>query len=168
MTLKKSQKDWVGLRGMLPVLSAFILMLFVYLPFHIPLVESFIPHLTLIAIYYWSVFRPDLMPVWAVFVIGVLQDVISGGPLGMTALLLIFVRQLVTLQGRKFLERDFLFNWLIFSFIAAAFGVSAWILASFYLGTSSLFFSILGQTFLTIAIFPLLYWILGGIRKRLW
>lgn len=40
------------------------------------------PLLALMPIYYWCLVRPDLMnPVW-VFIIGVVQDVLSGGPPG--------------------------------------------------------------------------------------
>jgi rod shape-determining protein MreD len=43
------------------------------------------PLLALMPIYFWCLVRPDLMsPVWA-FVIGVLQDLMSGGPPGIWA-----------------------------------------------------------------------------------
>lgn len=166
MTLKMPKKNEASLRGALPFLSVFFLMLLVFLP--LPFFANLIPHLTLIGVYYWSVFRPGLMPIWLVFIIGVLQDVLSGGPLGMTALLLIMVRLLVSLQGRKFLERDFLFSWLIFGFVAIVFGLCAWMLASFYNKMPSGTLESLGQVILTIAIFPPLYWMLGAVRKRLW
>lgn len=166
MNLKKAKKNELGLRGALPFLSVFFLMIFIFLP--LPFFANLVPHLTLIGVYYWSVFRPELMPISLIFVIGVLQDILSGGPLGMTALLLILVGLLVTLQGRKFLERDFMFNWLIFSFVSVSYGLSAWILASLYHKMPSAMLESLGQVILTIAIFPPLYWMLGGIRKRLW
>lgn len=43
------------------------------------------PLLALMPIYFWTLVRPDLMsPVW-VFVIGVVQDVLTGGPPGIWA-----------------------------------------------------------------------------------
>lgn len=165
MNLKENKKSEVGLRGALPFLSVLFLMIFLFMP--LPFFANIVPYLTLIGVYYWSVFRPVLMPIWLVFVIGILQDVLSGGLLGITALLLILVRLLVSLQGRKFLERDFMFNWLIFTFVSVAFGLSAWVLASFYHKIPSGTFESFGQVILTIALFPPLYWMLGAIRRRL-
>ena len=43
------------------------------------------PLLALACVYYWVLVRPDLMPPVAVFLIGFLEDVVSGGPPGLWA-----------------------------------------------------------------------------------
>jgi rod shape-determining protein MreD len=43
------------------------------------------PALALAAMYYWVLVRPDLMPPVAVFVIGLFEDLLSGGPPGLWA-----------------------------------------------------------------------------------
>jgi rod shape-determining protein MreD len=43
------------------------------------------PALALAAIYFWVLVRPDLMPPAAVFAIGLLEDLLSGGPPGLWA-----------------------------------------------------------------------------------
>ncbi len=40
------------------------------------------PLLALMPVYFWCLVRPDLMPVWAAFFIGVGEDLLSGGPPG--------------------------------------------------------------------------------------
>jgi rod shape-determining protein MreD len=40
------------------------------------------PVLALMPVYYWCLVRPDLMPPFAVLIIGVLQDLLSGSPPG--------------------------------------------------------------------------------------
>jgi rod shape-determining protein MreD len=40
------------------------------------------PLLALMPVYFWCLVRPDLMPVWAAFFIGVTEDLLSGGPPG--------------------------------------------------------------------------------------
>jgi len=43
------------------------------------------PVLALAAVYFWVLVRPDLMPPFAVLVIGLLEDLLSGGPPGLWA-----------------------------------------------------------------------------------
>lgn len=166
MLIKDKNKE-IGLRWILPFLSALLLLVVMVLPFKIAYFDNLMPFLTLIAVYYWSVFKPHLMPTSAVFVIGLLQDILSGGPLGMMALLLVLVRVFVLNQGRNFLERDFLFNWLVFVVLSLVFGLANWAVASYYLRDAQNFWNTLGQSILTIAIFPAVIWLLGLIRTRL-
>ncbi|WP_138380535.1 rod shape-determining protein MreD [Luteithermobacter gelatinilyticus] len=167
MAIADQNKTGVGLRGILPVGTVLLLAIVMVLPYKIPYFVNLMPFLTLIAVYYWTVVRPELLPVSAVFLVGLVQDILSGGPLGMMALLLLLVRQFVLLQGRNFLERDFLFNWLIFMLISLAFGAVSWALASLYYKAVLNFWNALGQSLLTIALFPVITWVLGGVRKRL-
>jgi rod shape-determining protein MreD len=44
------------------------------------------PMLGLMPIYFWCLVRPDLMPPFAVFIVGVLQDLLGGGPAGVWTL----------------------------------------------------------------------------------
>ncbi len=43
------------------------------------------PLLVLMPVYYWAIVRPDLMSPFWIFVLGVLQDLFSGGPPGVWA-----------------------------------------------------------------------------------
>jgi rod shape-determining protein MreD len=71
--------------SLLPCLSAVLLMLLVNLP--VPLTGGLLPAplLALTAVYFWALVRPDLMPPFAVLVIGLLEDLFSGGPPGVWA-----------------------------------------------------------------------------------
>ncbi|WP_417319468.1 rod shape-determining protein MreD [Emcibacter sp.] len=161
------KKNEIGFRGLMPFLLSLLLAIITVLPYKIPYFGNLMPFLTLIAVYYWTVVRPELLPVSAVFIIGLLQDILGGGPLGMMALLLLLVRQFVLLQGRNFLERDFLFNWLIFVIISLVFGFSSWAVASIYYKTVLNYWHAVGQSLLTIAMFPVITWGFGKVRKRL-
>lgn len=43
------------------------------------------PLFGLMAVYFWGLLRPDLMPPWAAFLVGICEDVLSGGPPGVWA-----------------------------------------------------------------------------------
>src|SRR5437773_7376015 len=47
-----------------------------------------LPALVLIPVYYWLVFRPDWLPLWSLFVIGLFYDALMGTELGISSLLL--------------------------------------------------------------------------------
>ena len=69
----------------IPVLLSFLGVIVTNLPFSI--LGSWIPSpmYALMPIYYWCLVRPDLMsPMW-VFLIGVIHDMLSGGPPGIWA-----------------------------------------------------------------------------------
>jgi len=156
-----------GFRGLLPFVTTLGLVLLMQLQYRLSFLDDLFPFLSLVGVYYWSIFKPRLMPVSVVFLLGLLQDILSGGPIGMMALLFILVRLFVIRQGRRFLEREFLFNWLVFIMVSPAFGLATWAIASLYLKESQNIWNIFGQSILTIVIFPLVTSALGWVRYLL-
>jgi rod shape-determining protein MreD len=71
--------------ALLPVGSAVLLTLLVNIPLSLAYGLFPAPMLALAAIYFWALVRPDLMPPAAVLVIGLLEDLLSGGPPGLWA-----------------------------------------------------------------------------------
>jgi len=167
MAISDRHQTGEGLKGILPFLTALFFAVFSVMPIEVPLAGKMAPFLTMIAVYYWTVFKPDLMPPVAVFTVGLIQDILGGGPLGMMAFLLLAVRQFIMFQGRAFLERDFLFNWMIFVIFALVFGVAYWGLTSFYVRELVNFWNALGQSTLTIIFFPAVVWLLRFVLSQL-
>ena len=62
------------LRCMTPFVITLLLALMPMLPLHLPHETDLVPAFTLMAVFYWTVYRPDLMPASAVFAIGIIQD----------------------------------------------------------------------------------------------
>lgn len=87
----------------------------------------------LMALYYWSLFRPTLLPLWLVFVAGLGFDLMGGSVLGVYALLFMAVRVFVTRQRRYLIGQTFLMIWLGYALLAGVFVVLQW-------GMYSLFF----------------------------
>ena len=63
-----------GLRGLCPFVLTIGLVLVSVLPILAPGTGPITPALTLMAVYFWSVHRPDLLPIAATFVVGVVQE----------------------------------------------------------------------------------------------
>ncbi|MCB9965517.1 MAG: hypothetical protein H6855_05500 [Rhodospirillales bacterium] len=67
---------------------------------------------TLGAIYYWSIYRPDLLPAWLLFLLGFLKDLLTGLPLtGLSALLFISVQIMVKPQRSFLAGQSFFMIW---------------------------------------------------------
>lgn len=84
------------------------------------------PFFILMAVYYWSVCRPTLIPPAAVFVIGVVVDVLSGLPVGLTAAILIVAQWLVRGQRRYLLGQSYAVLWTGFAITCAAAAFAQW------------------------------------------
>lgn len=167
MKISQTTEKTFGINIIFPSLSILLLMIIMVLPYKIQLISDIMPFLTLIGIYYWSVFKPGMMPVAVVFILGVMQDILLGSPIGLMPFLFIIVQQFVFFQGRQFLERDFIFNWVVFVMLVMGYGFLYWAITSLYYKTMLSYIDISGQVFLTIAFYPIITGLLGLIRKAI-
>ena len=107
------------------VLAMIFILSVVSVPY--PLAVFFQAPLLLMAIYYWSVYRPTLLPPWLVFAIGLLLDLITGMPyLGLSAILFLLGRIVVVDQRRFLTGQSFMVIWMGFAALAALFHIFQW------------------------------------------
>lgn len=165
VNISQNTETSVGIKMVIPFLSVLFLIIIMVLPYNMPLIGDIMPFLTLIGVYYWSVFKPELLPVGVVFVLGLLQDILLGSPLGLSSLLLVVVQQFIFFQGRQFLERDFLFNWFVFVMLVIGFGFLSWAITSLYFKVFLDYLGVIGQILLTIAFYPIITWVFGWMKK---
>lgn len=156
----------VGLRSLTPGLITVVLALLPAVPIRLPGDWSTMPALTLMSVYYWTIYRPDLLPPPAIFAIGVLEDLASGATLGGTALVLLGAYALVLNQRRLFLGKPFALTWVGFIMVAALAAFVSWGV------TSLLAFKFLraSEPMLrfgaTSTMFPLLVWFFIRTHRR--
>jgi rod shape-determining protein MreD len=149
-----------GARQLTPFGLTLLLSLIGVVPLHVLGLGAVAPVLPLIAIYHWALYRPHLMPAVAVFVIGLLQDTLTGTPIGGSAAVFVIVHGVVNTQRRFFFRKSFAIVWLGFALVSTGAFVVTWVLVSVFYGVlihpAALFF----QAFLTLGCFPLLSWAL--------
>ncbi len=156
-----------AVRGLTPFILTLALAMLTVVPLRIPDFAPVTPSLTVIAVYYWTIHRPDLLPLAAVFGVGLFQDALAGTPLGMTALVLILVQHVVISQRRFFHGKTFLVEWWGFMLIAPVAALASWLLASLYF-TSLVAVRPLGfQLLLSIALYPCLALLFSRIQHHL-
>ena len=93
----------------------------------VPGLNSMVPMFGLMGVFYWAIHRPDLFPLSAAFIIGLLYDLLSGGPPGMNTLLLVLAYWVLMTQRRFFLANRFIMLWWGFSLIAIGAGFVQWL-----------------------------------------
>jgi rod shape-determining protein MreD len=148
-------------RNISPVGLTIVLILINVIPTHIPGYAPIVPQLALMAVFHWTVFRPDLLPIWSIFIIGILQDSLSGAPMGLNTMVYLTIYGVILGQRRFFLGKTFWVEWLGFTIIAAGAAVQAWVLLSAYHVHLIAPGPALFQYFMTIGFYPILAWAMG-------
>ncbi|MCP4329329.1 MAG: rod shape-determining protein MreD [Alphaproteobacteria bacterium] len=123
------------------------------------------PQFGLIAVFYWAIHRPGVLPVVAVFVIGLIQDTLGGDPIGLNALIYLFAYSILRANGHRFEDKSFFVEWAAFAATAAAAVFLTWIVMSLraeaFLGLGPA----LTRFALDLAVYPIFAWIFGLIRR---
>lgn len=156
------------LRDAAPAVLTAVLVLIEVTPLGIPGLSPVAPSLAMIGVFHWAAFRPEIMPAWLAFLIGVLHDLASGAPLGLTGLVFILLQGVCASQRRWFLTTSFPIAWLLFALIAFGAGLVGWLLTCFYTLQLLDLLPVLMRALITIAFYPPLSWLLGRVEQRLW
>ena len=113
-------------RRLLPLLCTLAVVLVGVVPTRLPFATMVAPSLTLIAVYYWTIYRPDLLNGFFILVLGVLQDLLTGGAPGVTSFILLLTYLTVVSQRRFFYGKSFGVVWWGFMLIALGAAVIGW------------------------------------------
>ena len=143
-------------RQLVPCAVTIALAIVSVLPLHIPYFGSLAPSVSLIAVFYWTLYRPDLMPVWAVFVLGLVQDALLGLPIGVSACMLTAAHAFVATQRRFLIRKSFGVVWMSFKVVALGAFALGWALTCIYHEALLAPETILLQALVTFGVYPLL------------
>lgn len=124
-----------------------------------------VPSFPLILLFYWTVHRPDAFPRWLVFLMGLTQDVLSNGPLGLWALVYVCTYEGVYINRLFFIGRVAYSSVVGFAMAAGSAALFAWMLLAVYDWRVPAFLPVLGQTMVTILVYPAAAWILDRLNR---
>lgn len=152
-------------RNLAPFAVTVMLVLIGMIPIPAPAYTPVAPQLTLISVYYWTIHRPDLMRPGVAFLLGLLQDLLTGGPLGVNALMLVVAQWAVLNQRRVFLASSFALLWIGFALVMAGGVLVQWLAFSALNATVLPIRPALFQGLLTVAMFPAVGWLLIRMHR---
>lgn len=124
------------------------------------------PIIPLVVVYFWTIYGPDIMPSVSVFLIGLAQDLLTGGPLGLWAGVYLVVQLIVLSQRAYFAGREQKVVWLGFAMAAIAAGLLVWLIKSLMSGALLPVSGIVVQLAVTAAIYPVFAMVFGEFHRR--
>lgn len=152
-------------RRMTPIVLTVLASLLTVVPARVPALQPVVPLWPMMMVFHWSLYRPDLMPVTAVLLVGLLHDALIGAPIGLNALVFVMIHGIVDSQRRFFTRKPFGIIWLGFAAVSAAGLASAWLLGSIWnrhvLSPDALVF----QYLLTLGCFALVFRLMLGWQR---
>nr|WP_277348929.1 rod shape-determining protein MreD [Sneathiella limimaris] len=154
-------------RGSIPFLLSFLLILLSVVPIRISGYATVTPSFLMIAVFYWSLHRPYLLPAPMVFILGLLFDILTGTPMGLSSLTLLVVHGIAITQRQVFVGKAFILTWWGFLLVGAAIAILSWLLACIISFTFLPIIPVLVQYGLTVLIFPPVVWCFALVQGSL-
>jgi rod shape-determining protein MreD len=125
------------------------------------------PLLALVPVYFWCLVRPDLMTPAASFVIGLLEDMLSGGPPGIWTLSFVLTYALVARQRDSFASLSGLAAVVGFTSTAAVCCALAWITMAVINWNPPPLSPIVGELVMTVLFYAPTALLVGWLHRRL-
>lgn len=113
----KGMENALRLTVPLALLGLLFLLSVTALPYP-PAVGPIRPALILMAVYYWSIFRPTMMPPFLCFGTGLLLDIVLGLPMGVNAIVFTLVQWIVRDQRKFLMAQAYMTTWAVFVLVA--------------------------------------------------
>ena len=150
----------------LPALSVLLAVLATAVPWGLPADASFtLPLVVVMMVFCWRIMPDAVLPLTACMLLGLLTDVMSGGPLGFFALMALIAASIGGLLRFTLEPRDLAPLWLIWSTLALTLGLLGWLLGSLYFFRWIDWWPILFGTLTSIMLFPIVLRGLVWIRR---
>ncbi|MEM9705944.1 MAG: rod shape-determining protein MreD [Pseudomonadota bacterium] len=153
-------------KGLTPTLLGLVGVAMLALPLRLFEGTAPLPLIPLLIVFFWSIYAPDYLPAPSIFVIGLLQDLYSGGPIGLWALIYLGVQYTFINQRSYFLGREQRVVWVGFMFATALAGAAFWAMTSLAAGNPMPLRPLALQLILTIAAYPVLAIAFSHLQRR--
>lgn len=151
----------------IPFLLTILAIILSSTPIQLPGTPPAMPPFGLMAIFFWAVHRPNLMPPVLCFVAGVFADLVSGGPLGLSALTFLLVHRFVNTERGILAGRLFLVVWFGFSVVALAASAFVWLFTMGFHMTLLSPTPVIVQFLLAVSLYPIVAFLLASAHVRM-
>ena len=154
------------LASLTPILLAVVVTLLANLP--VTVTGGFLPApvLALAPIYFWVLVRPDLMPPFVVLLLGLLEDLLSGGPPGVWAAGFLAAYTLTDRQREVFAGLSGLGAIIGFGAAMMTAGAATYVLASIVYWRPAPFAPLLLECVETVIFYPAMAVALGWVHRE--
>lgn len=124
------------------------------------------PLLPLVVVFFWSIYGPSYMPAASIFFMGLLQDFLMGGPLGLWPAVYLTTQYIIVSQRSYFVGRDQKVVWLGFTFAALGAALILWLVMSLMSGALLPLGGLFWQMLATILLYPVFAAVFSQLHRR--
>ena len=157
---------WRAATFLVPFLSIFLMVLIMPLPIAFKFAGYWLaPSLPLVAIFLWTMYRPDLLPPLAVLVLGMIMDLLIDGPMGVSSLSFLTAYAIVASQRLYWLTLPRGGVLVGFITVLLACGAVAWLATSFAYGRFISPLPVLFEGVMSVLAFPLMREVFGPLQR---
>jgi rod shape-determining protein MreD len=156
-------------RAALPGTVLLFFVLLTLAPLRAPYLSDALPLLPALVVFQFSLATPERLPGPLLLVMGVLLDLLLGGPgapVGVSALGFVLIRATVVANRRYLVGVPFLFQWFGFCLLSFGFVVQVWVFTALWTWTAIDPRAALIQYGVVVVIYPLLGPLLARVRAR--
>lgn len=136
-----------------------------HLPLGLPASAGFVlPAIVMALIFIWSLTAPANVPAWYIFVLGLLADVLSSGPIGYWPLYYLSTQALAFWFGRNPVNSSMWLSWAGFLFTSLAVTFMSWSVATLYHARGADWQPMMWGALIVALLYPLIYRLSGAHR----
>lgn len=162
--IKPVQRLDLLVRQFLPTSLVLFLVLLQAVPTRLPQFVEITPMLPMIGIFYWSLYRPDLLVPSVAFATGLVNDIVLGAPLGVSSLVYLAIQGMTASQRRFFHGKSFLLVWGGFATLAAGGLALQCALSALLFGRTPLLPALVIEYVITVFCYPLPSWLFSRLQ----
>jgi rod shape-determining protein MreD len=152
------------IRQLLPASLVLLLALLQAVPWRVPEFAGVVPLLPMIGIFYWSLYRPDLLVPSVAFGTGLVNDIVMGAPLGISSLVFLAMQGMTASQRRFFHGKSFLLVWSGFATLTAGAILVQMALSAALYGRTPVARALLVEYVITVFCYPLPSWLFSKLQ----
>lgn len=154
-------------RFCVPYTLIFVFWVLDMISLNIPYFQDVQPSFMLMFLFYWSIYRPTLIPSWLVFIMGLMLDLISGFPVGLQALLFVLIQRVITDQRKVFSGQPFWTVFFGYCLVAMFFNVTQYFVFGMLQGEFIKLEPVMATILLSVIFFPFVSLIMHLTHKIL-
>ena len=153
----------------LAIAQMVILIMFAFnvMTLSIPMLDVIRPAFFLMGLFYWAIYRPALLSVLWVLLLGIVYDVLMGFPIGLHSLLFLLIQYVIKTQRLFFMGQSFITIWFGFVLALALLLFSEWVIFSLLQGVMVNIKETAWSLLLSVFLFPFISMLLFLIHKML-
>ena len=155
------------LQRMLPLFSSLLLLLLSYVPLDFLFFSNIRPAVAIICVYFWMIHRPDLFNLLSVYLLALIDDIISNVPCGTNIFVLLVVYVILSNVLRFLMGKPFIVTWYGFAIVALVAFFVKWLMLSIYYGQFLPFFIVCFSYLVTVVTYPFVSLILAFVQNNL-